>query len=85
VGDELDGVMTSSSNAVPRTTRESSALATTTGKHLIPVGQEPTGISIKPTGISNSRRVRAYSRRFPADRRQVSGIRLFPSAADGNN
>jgi hypothetical protein len=49
----------------------------TTGKHLIPVGQEPTGISIKPTGISNSRRL-------SADRRQVSGIRLFPSVADGN-
>jgi hypothetical protein len=32
----------------------------TTGKHLIPVGQEPMGISIKPTRISNSRRFRAY-------------------------
>jgi hypothetical protein len=57
----------------------------TIGKHLIPVGQEPTGISIKPTGISNSRRFRAYSRRLSADRRQVLEIRLFPSAADGNN
>jgi hypothetical protein len=57
----------------------------TTGKHLIPVGQEPTGISIKPTGISNSCRFRAYSRRLSADKRQVSGIRLFPPAADGNN
>jgi hypothetical protein len=52
---------------------------TTTGKHLIPVGQESTEISI------NSRRFNAYSRRLSADRRQVSGIRLFPSAADGNN
>jgi hypothetical protein len=50
----------------------------TTGKHLIPVGQEPTGISLKTKGISNSRQ-------FLADRRQMSGIRLFPSAADGNN
>jgi hypothetical protein len=57
----------------------------TTGKHLIPVGQEPTGISLKPTGISTSRRFRAYSRRLSADRRQMSGIRLFPSAANGNN
>jgi hypothetical protein len=36
----------------------------TIGKHLIPVGQEPTGISLKPTGISNSCRFRAYSRRL---------------------
>jgi hypothetical protein len=61
------------------------AAAATTGIHLIPVGQKPTGISPKPTGISNSRRFRAYSRRFLADRRPLSGIRLFPSAADGNN
>jgi hypothetical protein len=57
----------------------------TTGIHLIPVGLKPTGISPKPTGISNSRRFRAYSRRFQADRRHLSGIRLSPSAADGNN
>jgi hypothetical protein len=57
----------------------------TTGKHLIPVGLKPTGISPKPTGISNSRRFRAYSRRFQADGRPLSGIRLSPSAADGNN
>jgi hypothetical protein len=56
----------------------------TTGKHLIPVGQEPTGISLKPTGISNSRRFRTYSR-LSADRSQMSGIRLFPSVDDGNN
>jgi hypothetical protein len=57
----------------------------TTGKHLIPVGQEPTGISLKPTGISYSRRFKAYSRQFSADMRQMSGIRLFPSVADRNN
>jgi hypothetical protein len=57
----------------------------TTGKHLIPVGQEPTGISTKPTGISNSHRFRAYSRWLSADKRPLSGIRLSPSAADGNN
>jgi hypothetical protein len=57
----------------------------TTGIHLIPVGLKPTGISPKPTGISNSRRFKAYSRRFQADRRPSSGIRLSPSAADGNN
>jgi hypothetical protein len=50
----------------------------TTGIHLIPVGLKPTGISPKPTGISNSHR-------FQADRRPLSGIRLSPSAADGNN
>jgi hypothetical protein len=33
--------------------------------------------------ITNSRRFNAYSRRLSADRRQVSGTRLFPSAADG--
>jgi hypothetical protein len=57
----------------------------TTGKQLIPVGQEPTGISKKPTGISNSRRFRSYSRRLSAARRPLSGIRLYPSVADGNN
>jgi hypothetical protein len=57
----------------------------TTGKHLIPVGLKPTGIILKPTGISNSRRFRAYSRRFQPDGRPLSGIRLSPSAADGNN
>jgi hypothetical protein len=46
----------------------------TTGKHLIPVGLKPTGISPKLTGISNSRRFRAYSRRFQADGRPLSGI-----------
>jgi hypothetical protein len=62
-----------------------SGVEVTTGKHLIPVGQEPTGISLKPTGISNSRWFKAYSHRLSADRRQMSGIRLFPSAVDGNN
>jgi hypothetical protein len=37
-----------------------------------------TGISIKPMGISNSHRLSAA-------RRPLSGIRLSPSAADGNN
>jgi hypothetical protein len=63
----------------------SSVSACTTGKHLISIGQEPTEISLKPTGISNSRRFKAYSCRLSADRHQMSGIRLFLSAADGNN
>jgi hypothetical protein len=50
----------------------------TTGNQLIPVGQEPTGITY-------SRRFMAYSHRLLADIRQMSGIRLFPSTADGNN
>jgi hypothetical protein len=45
------------------------ARVNTTGKHLILVGQESTGISIKPTGITNSHRFHAYSRRLSADRR----------------
>jgi hypothetical protein len=60
-------------------------MAYTTGKHLILIGQEPMEISLKPTGISNSRRFRDYSRWLSADMRQMSGIRLLPSTADGNN
>jgi hypothetical protein len=56
----------------------------TTGIHLIPVGQKPTGISIYRRELLNSRRFRAYSRRFSAARRPVSGIRLSPAAAAGN-
>jgi hypothetical protein len=48
----------------------------TTGMHLIPVGQKPTGINPKPTRISNSRRFRAYSRRLSVARRPLSGISL---------
>jgi hypothetical protein len=48
----------------------------TTGMHLIPVGQKPTGINPKPTRISNSRQFRAYSRRLSAARRPLSGISL---------
>jgi hypothetical protein len=45
---------------------------------------ETDGNKPKPTGITYSRRFRAYSRRFSAARRPLSGISLSPSAADGN-
>jgi hypothetical protein len=47
---------------VSKNTSGGSGSPYTTGKHLIPVGQEPKGISLEPTGISNSHRFRAYSR-----------------------
>jgi hypothetical protein len=40
----------------------------TTGIQVIPVGQEPTGISTIPTGISYSRQYSTYFRRFSTDR-----------------
>jgi hypothetical protein len=46
---------------------------------------ETDGNKSKPTGITNSRRFRAYSRRLSAARRPLSGISLSPSAADENN
>jgi hypothetical protein len=77
--------LASSNELVPYSTQRSgSASAFTTGNHLIPVGQEPTGIITKPTGISNSRRFRAYSRRLSANRCFLSRISLSLSAADGN-
>jgi hypothetical protein len=56
--------------------------ALTTGIHLIPVGQKPTGISINRRELLNSRRFRAYSRRFSAASRPLSGISLPPSATN---
>jgi hypothetical protein len=46
---------------------------------------ETDGNKPKPTGITYSRRFRAYSRRLSAARRPLSGISLSPSAADENN
>jgi hypothetical protein len=61
---------------------ENNTIIFTTGIHLIPVGPKPTGISIYRRELLNSRRFRAYSRRFSAARRPLSGIRLSPSATN---